>query len=139
MNRHENEASNKNTDSLINFETVKYFNAEAHEGRRYEALLARYNAAALKTQTSLSLLNFGQGAIFSVALTGMMMLAAQVCSHAFYTCLGLSFIFVLMFYNLFHICFHFHFHFFKNLFLFFFFFFFKNWQHLQTTNNNLGH
>ena len=77
MNRHENEASNKNTDSLINFETVKYFNNEAHEGKRYEMLLSRYNESALKTQTSLSLLNFGQGAIFSVALTGMMVLAAK--------------------------------------------------------------
>ena len=71
------QASNKNTDSLINFETVKYFNNESHEGKRYEMLLGRYNESALKTQTSLSLLNFGQGAIFSVALTGMMILAAN--------------------------------------------------------------
>jgi ATP-binding cassette subfamily B (MDR/TAP) protein 7 len=77
MNKHENEASNKTVDSLINFETVKYFNNEAHEGARHERLLAQYNVAALKTQSSLGVLNFGQSAIFSVALTGIMVLAAQ--------------------------------------------------------------
>jgi len=77
MNRHENEAANKTIDSLINFETVKYFNNEIHERCRHENLLKQYNTAALKTQSSLSLLNFGQGAIFSVALTGIMILAAQ--------------------------------------------------------------
>jgi ATP-binding cassette, subfamily B (MDR/TAP), member 7 len=77
MNKHENEASNKTVDSLINFETVKYFNNEAHEGARHERLLAQYNDAALKTQSSLSILNFGQSAIFSVALTGIMVLASH--------------------------------------------------------------
>jgi ABC-type transport system involved in Fe-S cluster assembly fused permease/ATPase subunit len=77
MNKHENEASNKTVDSLINFETVKYFNNEAHEGARHERLLGQYNDAALKTQSSLSVLNFGQSAIFSVALTGIMVLASQ--------------------------------------------------------------
>eukprot|EP00978_Attheya_sp_CCMP212_P021200 scaffold61685_cov54-Attheya_sp.AAC.2 len=77
MNRLENEGSGKVVDSLLNYETVKYFNNELHEGRRYEDSLRGYQAAALKAQRSLSLLNFGQNAIFSVGLTGIMYLTCQ--------------------------------------------------------------
>ncbi|CAM9878675.1 unnamed protein product [Ascophyllum nodosum] len=72
----ENQASAKVSDSLVNYETVKYFNNEAHEASRYDDSLKGFQKAALKTQTSLSLLNFGQVAIFSIGLTGIMGLAA---------------------------------------------------------------
>ncbi|CAN0334836.1 unnamed protein product, partial [Discosporangium mesarthrocarpum] len=65
------------TDSLVNYETVKYFGGEEHEASRYDDSLRGYQKSALKTQTSLSLLNFGQSAIFSVGLTGIMGLAAS--------------------------------------------------------------
>ncbi len=60
MNRLEGEAGGRVVESLINYETVKYFGNESLEARRYDASLAGFQAAALKTQTSLSLLNFGQ-------------------------------------------------------------------------------
>ncbi|EKX54133.1 hypothetical protein GUITHDRAFT_63916 [Guillardia theta CCMP2712] len=77
MNAMENEASAKAVDSLINFETVKYFNNEAHELRRYDDSLRWFEKASVETQTSLSWLNFGQSAIFSVGLTAMMVVSAQ--------------------------------------------------------------
>jgi ABC-type transport system involved in Fe-S cluster assembly fused permease/ATPase subunit len=77
MNRAENAASAKAVDSLINFETVKYFGNEAHEARRYNASLAAYETAAVHTATSLAQLNFGQSAIFSVGLTAIMFLSAN--------------------------------------------------------------
>lgn len=77
MNRAENEAGNKAVDSLINFETVKYFNNEKFEARQYDAALQKYESASLKTASSLAALNFGQNAIFSVALSTIMVLAAQ--------------------------------------------------------------
>lgn len=77
MNRLDNEASSKAVDSLINYETVKYFNNEAFEADRYDESLAGYQQAALKTQTSLSLLNFGQNAIFSLGLTAAMVMTAN--------------------------------------------------------------
>ncbi|XP_008483642.1 ATP-binding cassette sub-family B member 7, mitochondrial-like, partial [Diaphorina citri] len=63
MNKAENEAGNKAIDSLINYETVKYFNNEKFEADRYEGVLKKYEQAALKTSTSLATLNFGQSAI----------------------------------------------------------------------------
>ena len=77
MNALENEASSKAVDSLINYETVKYFNNEEYEADRYDVSLRGYQKAASKTQTSLSLLNFGQHAIFSTGMTAMMVLAAH--------------------------------------------------------------
>ena len=77
MNRLENQASGRVVDSLVNFETVQYFNNLQHEGERYESSLKGYQKAALKAQTSLSLLNFGQAAIFSVGLTSIMYLTSQ--------------------------------------------------------------
>jgi ATP-binding cassette subfamily B (MDR/TAP) protein 7 len=77
MNQMENQASAKAVDSLINFETVKYFNNEALEARRYNSSLVGYQKAAVETATSLAFLNFGQSAIFSVGLTAMMVMSAQ--------------------------------------------------------------
>ncbi|CAH1117405.1 unnamed protein product [Phaedon cochleariae] len=77
MNKAENEAGNKAIDSLINYETVKYFNNEKFEADRYDSALQKYESASLKTSTSLAMLNFGQNAIFSAALSGIMILAAN--------------------------------------------------------------
>ncbi|KAK5646011.1 hypothetical protein RI129_004475 [Pyrocoelia pectoralis] len=77
MNQAENEAGNKAVDSLINYETVKYFNNEKFEADRYDNVLKKFEGASLKTSSSLALLNFGQNAIFSVALSAIMVLAAQ--------------------------------------------------------------
>ena len=77
MNKADNEAGNKAIDSLINYETVKYFNNEDYEAKVYDQSLVQYEKAALKTSTSLALLNFGQNAIFSSALVGMMVLATD--------------------------------------------------------------
>ncbi|XP_065201952.1 iron-sulfur clusters transporter ABCB7, mitochondrial [Planococcus citri] len=77
MNRAENEAGSKAVDSLINYETVKYFNNELYEAERYDKALKKYEEASLKTSTSLALLNFGQNAIFSSAISIAMILAAQ--------------------------------------------------------------
>lgn len=77
MNRLENQASGRVVDSLLNYETVQYFNNQSHEGDRYEESLKGYQRAALEAQRSLSLLNAGQAAIFSAGLTGVMWLTAQ--------------------------------------------------------------
>ena len=77
MNRAENLGSARVIDALINYETVKYFNAEKHEAQRYDASLRSVEAAGIATQKSLSGLNFGQNAIFSGALSGAMVMAAH--------------------------------------------------------------
>jgi ATP-binding cassette, subfamily B (MDR/TAP), member 7 len=77
MNKAEAEAGAISTDSLLNYETVKFFNNEDHEARRLESALKRYEKASVETQKSLALLNFGQNAIFSTALTCAMLLSAQ--------------------------------------------------------------
>ncbi|XP_039748685.1 ATP-binding cassette sub-family B member 7, mitochondrial isoform X1 [Pararge aegeria] len=77
MNKAENEAGNKAIDSLINYETVKYFSNEEYELRKYDASLKRYEDASLKTASSLALLNFGQHAIFSAGLSAIMIMAAN--------------------------------------------------------------
>ena len=80
MNKSENEAGNKAIDSLINYETVKYFNNEAYEAKEYDKSLVKYEKASIKTSTSLAMLNFGQNAIFSSALSFIMYLAAkEIC------------------------------------------------------------
>ncbi len=77
MNEDENRANTQAIDSLLNFETVKYFNNEAHEAAQYNALLYKLENSAVKSQTSLSLLNVGQSLIISVGLTIMMLMAAK--------------------------------------------------------------
>jgi len=77
MNKFENEASAKVMDSLLNYETIKYFSNEKHETLRYESSLKQYQKSAVHAQTSLSLLNFGQNAIFSTGITLIMYLTYQ--------------------------------------------------------------
>ncbi len=77
MNDTDSDASTKAIDSLLNFETVKYFGNEAHEAARYDVALARYEDAAVKSKVSLGLLNIGQGAIIAVGLTVIMLMAAR--------------------------------------------------------------
>ncbi|MAN79101.1 MAG: metal ABC transporter permease [Rhodospirillaceae bacterium] len=77
MNATDNEANTKAIDSLLNFETVKYFGNEDHESRRFDMALARYEDAAVKSNTSLALLNIGQGAIIAIGLTAIMWMAAD--------------------------------------------------------------
>lgn len=77
MNKADNDASTRAIDSLINYETVKYFNNEVYETEKYDHFLKRYEDAALKTQRSLAILNFGQSAIFSIALSAAMVLCSN--------------------------------------------------------------
>ncbi len=68
MNRHDSAANTKAIDSLLNYETVKYFGNERHEAERYDRALAGYERAAVQSQTTLSLLNIGQGVIIGGGL-----------------------------------------------------------------------
>lgn len=77
MNRLENQASGRVVDSLVNYETVQFFNNVDYEVERYGESLKGYQKAAIQAQQSLSLLNFGQAAILSVGMTGIMILTAQ--------------------------------------------------------------
>ena len=77
MNESDTDANTKAIDSLLNFETVKYFGNEEAEARRYDASMARYEKAAVKTYYSLGVLNSGQAAIFTVGMTLVMWLAAR--------------------------------------------------------------
>ena len=76
MNDTDNDASTKVLDSLLNYETVKYFGNEAHEAARYDSVLARYERAAVRVQVSLNMLNIGQACIVAVGLTAIMLMAA---------------------------------------------------------------
>jgi ABC-type transport system involved in Fe-S cluster assembly fused permease/ATPase subunit len=73
----ESEANTKAIDSLLNYETVKYFGNEDHEARRFDRALGLYEKAAVKSSATLSLLNIGQGAIIALGVTGVMILAAD--------------------------------------------------------------
>ncbi len=75
MNEADNDAGTKAIDSLLNFETVKYFGNEAHEAERYDSSMAIYEKAAVRTWVSLAVLNAGQAAIYSVGLTIVMVMA----------------------------------------------------------------
>ena len=77
MNDLDTEANTKAVDSLLNYETVKYFGNEDHEARRFDRSMAGYEHAAVKTTTSLSLLNTGQTLIFTAGLAALMLMAAQ--------------------------------------------------------------
>ena len=76
MNEQDTDANQKAIDSLLNFETVKYFNAEKREAARYDRAMEGYEAAALKTSYSLAFLNFGQAVLITLGLVGVMWLAA---------------------------------------------------------------
>ena len=75
MNERDTEASTKAIDSLLNYETVKYFGNEEHEARRFDQALRRYERAAVRSQVSLSALNVGQGGVIAVGLTAVMIMA----------------------------------------------------------------
>ncbi len=75
MNDADNDAGTKAIDSLLNFETVKYFGNENHEAKRYDGAMAIYEKAAVNTWVSLAVLNAGQAAIYSVGLTIVMAMA----------------------------------------------------------------
>jgi ATP-binding cassette, subfamily B, heavy metal transporter len=77
MNEADTNASTKAIDSLLNFETVKYFGNEEHEAQRYDVSMAQYEKAAVKTWKSLAMLNAGQTVIFVAGLTAIMALSAS--------------------------------------------------------------
>jgi len=77
MNESDTEAHSKAVDSLLNYETVKYFGNEEHEARRFDASMARYERAAIRTYTSLGVLNTGQAVIFTLGTVTCMLLAAR--------------------------------------------------------------
>ncbi|MBS9718561.1 ABCB family ABC transporter ATP-binding protein/permease [Pseudohalocynthiibacter aestuariivivens] len=76
MNDQDTDANQKAIDSLLNFETVKYFGSEEREATRYDASMKGYEAAALKTSYSLGFLNFGQSLLITSGLVGVMVMAA---------------------------------------------------------------
>ncbi|NUB43397.1 ABC transporter ATP-binding protein/permease [Fertoebacter nigrum] len=76
MNDQDNDANQKAIDSLLNFETVKYFGAETREAGRYDVAMARYETAAVKTGLSLTLLNVGQAFLITTGLVIVMVMAA---------------------------------------------------------------
>jgi ATP-binding cassette subfamily B protein len=76
MNESDTEANTKAIDSLLNYETVKYFSAEEREATRYDRSMERYERASVRTYTSLALLNTGQAIIFTVGLTATMLMCA---------------------------------------------------------------
>ncbi|WP_240048324.1 ABCB family ABC transporter ATP-binding protein/permease [Crenalkalicoccus roseus] len=77
MNQTDQDANTKAIDSLLNYETVKYFGNEEHEARRYDASLARYERAYARSEVTLNMLNAGQAAIIALGLTLVMLLAAR--------------------------------------------------------------
>jgi ABC-type transport system involved in Fe-S cluster assembly fused permease/ATPase subunit len=77
MNDSDTDANTKAIDSLLNFETVKYFGNEEMEARRFDGAMAGYERAATKVWTSLGWLNFGQALIFGVGMLAMMSMSAR--------------------------------------------------------------
>jgi len=77
MNEQDQDAHQKAVDSLLNYETVKYFSAEERESARYDRAMAAYQSAAIKTATSLGLLNMGQALILAAAMIAVMVMTAQ--------------------------------------------------------------
>ncbi len=76
MNERDNQANTRAVDSLLNYETVKYFNNEEHEAREYDKGLAAWESARMKNRLSLAALNSGQALIIAAAVTVMMIMAA---------------------------------------------------------------
>jgi ATP-binding cassette subfamily B protein len=81
MNDADNDANTKAIDSLLNFETVKYFCNEEHEASRYDVSMAKYEKAAVKTWISLAVLNAGQAFIYAIGLTIVMAMSALAISR----------------------------------------------------------
>ncbi|MBV9990771.1 MAG: ABC transporter ATP-binding protein/permease [Alphaproteobacteria bacterium] len=77
MNQSDQDANTKAVDSLLNYETVKYFNSEAHETRRFDKSMEKYSRASIQAQISLSVLNTGQAFIMAVGMGIVMALAAM--------------------------------------------------------------
>src|SRR5258706_8036416 len=75
MNERDSEANTRAIDSLLNYETVKYFGNEDHEARRFDRALQAYERAAVKSSTSLSLLNVGQGGVIAIGVIVVMLMA----------------------------------------------------------------
>ncbi|HWY63531.1 MAG TPA: ABC transporter ATP-binding protein/permease [Rhizomicrobium sp.] len=76
MNQSDTDANTKAVDSLLNFETVKYFNNEGHETRRFDRSMEKYSAASIQSQISLSVLNTGQATIIALGMGVVMILTA---------------------------------------------------------------
>ncbi len=76
-NQSDQEANTKAVDSLVNFETVKYFGNEAHEAARYDVSLRQYEESSVKVKTTVSMLNMGQGVVIAVGATLIMLLAGR--------------------------------------------------------------
>ncbi|PHQ70756.1 MAG: metal ABC transporter permease [Sneathiella sp.] len=85
MNEKDSEANTKAIDSLLNFETVKYFGNEQHEARRFDKALAGYESAAVTSNTTLAYLNIGQGFIISAGLIAVLLLSAAGVVDGRYT------------------------------------------------------
>lgn len=77
MNQHESTANSYAVDGMLNYETVKYFTNEDYELEQYDNTLDKWEGAAVKSQVSMSLLNFGQGVVIAIGVTLMMIYAAQ--------------------------------------------------------------
>ena len=77
MNRQDNEAAAKAVDSLLNYETVKYFSSETFETARYDGAMAGYMKAAIRSRTSLSTVNIGQSFLMNLGIVAVVLMAAQ--------------------------------------------------------------
>ncbi|MGD8925957.1 MAG: ABC transporter ATP-binding protein/permease, partial [Thioalkalispiraceae bacterium] len=77
MNQYDSAANSQAIDSLLNYETVKYFNNEKLEHARYDETMSKWETSAVKSQTSMSMLNFGQASIIAVGVTVIMIFAGQ--------------------------------------------------------------
>ena len=74
MNESDTDANTKAIDSLLNFETVKYFGAEAREAARYDKSMARYERMSVRTYVSLAVLNAGQAVIFTLGMVAVLLM-----------------------------------------------------------------
>ncbi len=90
MNQSDQDANTKAVDSLLNYETVKYFNNEEHETRRFDKSMERYAKASIQAQTSLAVLNTGQSMIMALGLGGVMALAVVGIREGHITVGGLT-------------------------------------------------